>query len=166
MQNLIAVIFLLLAAKASALEISDFKFGHMCGINKDDMGWVCFEAEKIYITGQSLCVSKNEVLKCTWYGFSFNYTGAKKGQKIRCNHTQSNPIYDINLDSASEKPSTIGSYTFTLEKEEGHFVNPQYSVLGTSGKSKPLKIEQKTHCISEGKKVFGYKFISIYPSSK
>ncbi|WP_444957792.1 hypothetical protein [Microbulbifer sp. ZKSA002] len=53
-----------------AIEISNFKSGLMCGINKDDMGWVCFAQEEIKITGQSSCISNGNEFKCTWYGYS------------------------------------------------------------------------------------------------
>lgn len=52
MKILIAIL-LFFSLSVSAIEISDFKSGLMCGINKDDMGWVCFEQEEINVTGQS-----------------------------------------------------------------------------------------------------------------
>lgn len=52
------IVFLFLSCvgfQAYGLEISNFKSGPMCGINMDDMGWVCFEDEEIHVTGQSSC---------------------------------------------------------------------------------------------------------------
>lgn len=165
MQKIVVSLSFLLSASVSGLEISDFKSGHMCGINKDDMGWVCFESEDIYVTGQSSCQSQNEVMKCTWYGFSFEYSNAKIGQEITCRYTESQPVYEINLSSSSDEPRSTSSYTFTLDKSKGYFVNPQYSVLGTSGNKKELRLTTTAECFSEGKSVFNYKFTSVYPPS-
>lgn len=163
MNRIFILSFLLFCAHASALEVTNFKSGQMCGINKNEMGWVCFEKEEIYVTGQSSCQSQGKELKCTWYGFSFDYSDAKKGQEINCEFSQSKPTYEINLTSANDTPSTTSVYTFVLAEREGAFINPQYSVLGTSGSEKPLRIVTKAECSSEGEKVFEYKFIAIYP---
>lgn len=160
------VVFLFLAflgTQVDALEISNFKSGPMCGINMDDMGWVCFEDEEIHVTGQSSCWSQGEILKCTWYGFSFEYIGARKGQEIECRSTTTRPTSHVNLSSRGEEPETTRTYTFALEEKEGYFVNPQYSVLATSGDTKPAKIVDETECWSEGEPVFEFRFISIYP---
>ena len=159
----ILITMLLTAVDASALEITDFKSGLMCGINKDDMGWVCFEEERIPITGQSSCVSQGQDQKCTWYGYSFDYRDAKPGQEISCTYTQSVPIRHVDPDSADDESSTTGSYTFNLDAEEGFFFNPQYSILHTSGSDEQFEINQHTVCVSEGKKVFEYQFITVYP---
>jgi len=43
-----------------SIEIENFRSGLMCGTNKVDMGWVCFEQEEILISGQSSCESMGE----------------------------------------------------------------------------------------------------------
>jgi hypothetical protein len=163
LNKILTLTFLVACSQVSALEISNFKSGQMCGINKDDMGWVCFESEEIYVTGQSSCQSQDRIFKCTWYGYSFEYSGAKQGQEISCKYTTSKPVYGVSLDSADSEPSTTSTYTFGLQDEEGYFVNPQYSALRTSGSSRPQKLFHKAECSSEGKRVFDYQFISIYP---
>ncbi len=163
MRNIVMSLIVLLSANVLGLEISDFKSGLMCGINKDDMGWVCFESEDIYVTGQSSCQSQSEIMKCTWYGFSFDYSNAKVGQEITCHYTRSEPASQINLQSQSDHTRSSGSFTFTLDKSKGYFVNPQYSVLQTSGNRNEFRLTTATECFSEGKPVFNYKFTSIYP---
>lgn len=165
MKKFLVSLIVLFSANVSGLDISDFKSGHMCGINKDDMGWVCFESEDIYVTGQSSCQSQSEVVKCTWYGFSFEYSNAKVGQEITCHYTKSKPVYDVSLSSSSDEPSSASSYTFKLAESEGYFVNPQYSVLVTSDNNQELRLTTTAECFSEGKSLFSYKFTSIYPPS-
>ena len=147
----------------SALEISDFKSGLMCGINKDDMGWVCFEQREIKITGQSSCVSQNNQFKCTWYGYSFNYSNAQQGQVIDCTYTQSKPTYSVDLNSKSDVPVETSTFSFSLSKDNGYFINPQYSALSSSEDEKPLKIEQDVKCYSGGELLYEYGFTLVYP---
>ncbi len=158
------VIFLLFSSGSQSIEIDNFKSGLMCGINKNDMGWVCFEREEILITGQSSCESAGEEFKCTWYGYSFDYKNAKKGQEINCVYTESEAVKSMNLYSGPTAGSRVGEFKFTLSNTEGHFVNPQYSVLGLSRNDEPHKIIQDVTCSSEGEKLYEYRFISIYPS--
>ena len=136
----------------------------MCGINKTDMGWVCFEREEILVSGQSSCVSMGEEFKCTWYGYSFDYKNAKKGQEINCKYTYSEPIATQDLNSKSNEKKDVQYFNFSLDKEEGYFVNPQYSPLRVSSDNKVNKLTQVVECSSEGKKLYEYRFITIYPS--
>ena len=158
------VIFL--SAPVKSIEIENFKSGLMCGINKDDMGWVCFEQEEIKITGQSSCLSNGEEFKCTWYGYSFNYKNAKPDQKIECKYWDSEPVTSINLEGVAKESSKYFEFSFNLDKSEGYFVNPQYSALGVSGNDKVNKITQDVICYSEGLEIYKYKFISVYSAGK
>jgi hypothetical protein len=148
---------------AQSIEIENFKSGLMCGINKDDMGWVCFEQEEIKITGQSSCVSNGQELKCTWYGYSFEYKNAKPRQKIDCKFWDSKPVREINLEGVVSESSKYVEHSFYLTKTEGYFVNPQYSVLNPSDSE---RITQSVSCSSEGIDIYQYKFISVQPADK
>lgn len=165
MRNILLILFAMISAHSSAIDISNFKSGLMCGINKQDMGWVCFEEDEILISGQSSCVSMGEEFKCTWYGYSFNYKNAKKGQEIKCKYTYSEPIATQTIDSRSNEKKEIQYFTFSLEDEEGYFVNPQYSPLKLSSSNKTQKLTQEVECSSRGKKLYEYRFITVYPFS-
>ena len=165
LKSFILFLTLLFSLSAQTIEIENFKSGLMCGINKDDMGWVCFEQEEIKITGQSSCVSNNEEFKCTWYGYSFNYKSAKPNQKIDCKFWESNPITSINLDGVVKESSKYFEFSFNLDKTEGYFINPQYSALTTSSNDKIDKTIQKAICFSEGVEIYSYQFISVYSAN-
>jgi hypothetical protein len=159
------VIAIILLSKVWALEISDFKSGLMCGVNKADPGWVCFEKESIEITGQGSCLSGGKTLKCTWYGFSFDYKGNRGRKELDCEYSRSKPTYTMDYFESSDEPSSSGTYKIKLNGDSGYFVNPQFSVLNTSGSDNAIRISTSASCFSEGQKVFEYKFISVYPPS-
>jgi len=146
-----------------AIEINNFKSGLMCGANKEDLGWICFEQEEILITGQSSCLSSNKEYKCTWFGYSFNYKKAKIGQTISCNYTLSTPMKTMNLYSMDTIAKKSVNFKFTLDKEKGFFINPQYTVIGTSSNDEVKKETQDVVCSSEGTVLYTYRFISVFP---
>ena len=166
MRFILIIMLSILPLDSSAIEIQNFKSGLMCGINKDEMGWVCFEQEEINVTGQSTCLSGEDVLKCTWYGYSFDYVDAKPGQKVSCKYWDSEPVTNVNLEGAEEESKKYFEFSFILDKSQGHFTNPQYSVLGVSGTNKAKKITQEVVCSSEGVELYSYKFETIYPAGQ
>jgi hypothetical protein len=165
LKRIIILLALFVSISAHSIEIENFKSGLMCGINKDDMGWVCFEQEEIQITGQSSCISGDKEFKCTWYGYSFDYKNAKPDQKINCKYWDSEPVTSINLEGVVKEPSKYFEFSYRLDKKEGDFVNSQYSALSVSGDRETKKIAQNVSCTSEGVEVFKYRFISVYPPS-
>jgi len=164
----VIVLFLVIyiSAPARSIEIENFKSGLMCGINKDEMGWVCFEQEEIKISGQSSCLSNGEEFKCTWYGYSFDYKDAKPDHKIDCKYWDSEPVTSINVDGVAKQNSKYFEFSFNLSKTEGHFINPQYSAFNVSGREKNSRIIQNVICSSEDKEIYKYDFISVYPAGK
>jgi len=162
--KLLATFFLFIfATNAYSLEISDFKSGLMCGINKDEMGWVCFEQENILITGQSSCSSQGVARKCTWYGYSFNYRNAKKDQIIKCKYSYSRPTDLINYESELDQDTTYSEFEFKLKKPDGYFINPQYSTLAIAKPGEGINV-QNVVCSSEGNKLYEYTFKTISPA--
>ncbi|WP_444893961.1 hypothetical protein ACJJIE_06255 [Microbulbifer sp. TRSA001] len=166
MKNLLFCLLAFISIPIQAIEISNFKSGLMCGINKDDMGWVCFAQEEIKITGQSSCISNGNEYKCTWYGYSFDYKDAKPNQKIDCKYWDSKPATSINLEGVAKEPSKYFEFSFHLDKPEGYFVNPQYSVLSVSENANMKKVTQDVSCSSEGVELYKYRFISVYSAGK
>ena len=150
LKSIVLFLAIFISIPAQSIEIENFKSGLMCGINKDDMGWVCFEQEDIKITGQSSCVSNGQEHKCTWYGYSFEYRDAKPDQKIDCKFWDSEPVRNINLEGVVSDPSKYIELSFTLAQTEGYFINPQYSVLEPSDSEKISEITQNVSCSSEG----------------
>jgi hypothetical protein len=145
------------------IEIDDFKSGLMCGINKNDMGRVCFEREEILITGQSSCASLGKEYKCTWYGYSFKYKKAKVGQEISCIFTFSEPVAPRRLNSREMVKKRVNKGSFKLNKESGYFVNPQYDIYGVSPNQMEYRRTQDVICSSEGVELYKYRFISVFP---
>lgn len=166
LKNFVLLLAVFVSIPTQSIEVKNFKSGLMCGINKDDMGWVCFEQEEIKVTGQSSCLSNGKEFKCTWYGYSFDYSDANPNQKIDCKYWESEPVTSIDLKGVEKESSKYFEFSFILDKTEGHFVNPQYSALGVSGNENINKITQNVTCSSEGREIYKYKFISVYPAGK
>ena len=156
----ILIIIVFLACSVNAIEVSNFKSGLMCGINKDDVGWVCFEQEDIYVTGQSSCVVNGELQKCTWYGFSFQYENAKENDIIKCKVNYSEKVTDSNIAFKASTDQSEIEFQFSVEAGDGEFINPQYAVLSLRGST----IQSETICHSNEKELFKYKLNTIYPS--
>ena len=150
------------ALNASAIEITNFKSGLMCGINKDDMGWVCFEQEDILVTGQSSCVAKGKVEKCTWYGFSFDYKKAKPTDIIKCKYRSSIAITLLDKVSVIEENITEGAFELSVNSEEGRFINPMYTLLYIANEKYRSSLVV-TECRVDGELVFEYRFKKILP---
>lgn len=163
MRSIAVVVLLTLSGYSNSVDIKNFKSGLMCGINKDDMGWVCFEGEEVLVSGQSSCSSMGEEFKCTWYGYSFEYSNAKNGQEIKCKYTYSEPIATQDLNSRSEEKKKVQYFTFSLNDKEGYYVNPQYSPLRLSSNNEVGRLTQEVECSSEGRKLYEYRFTTIYP---
>jgi hypothetical protein len=159
LKYLALLIFVFFSFSSDAIEVSDFKSGLMCGINKDESGWVCFQQENIHVTGQSSCVVNGETQKCTWYGFSFNYKGAKKNDIIECKVTYSEFVRDANISYLATTDQKTIEFQFTVDADNNYFVNPQYAVLSLRGTT----ISSDTICHSNEKELFKYKLNTIYP---
>lgn len=162
MKYLIVLLMTLASPLALSLQIQDFKFGPMCGINAEEMGWVCFEQNDIYITGQSSCNIRNNLNKCTWYGFQFDYTGYERGAKIMCSFEQGTKTEIVNLKGKDYKAMSTGTFELELKSDSGSFINPQYSLLRIALPKNQIN-ETKVNCNYKGKHAFGYKYKTIFP---
>jgi hypothetical protein len=168
MKILISVMAALLfaAVSSNAAEISNFKSGLVCFDGKDFTS-VCHVTEDIYITGQSGCVWNGENKPCTWYGFSFDYKEAKPGTEIICKFTTSQNIANGNPKEILSKSTKSGEYKIPLEKESGHFFNPQYFLFAGYYKNPADSVvTTETVCSTEGKQVFSYKVKAHFPVDK
>jgi hypothetical protein len=159
LKYLVLLTIVFLSYSSHAIEVSDFKSGLMCGINKTEPGWVCFQQENIQITGQSTCIVNGETQKCTWYGFSFKYKGAIKNDLIKCKVKYSELVRDANISSLAPTDQKEIEFQFTVDVNNDYFVNPQYAVLSLSNST----IKSETVCHSNEKQLFKYKFNAIYP---
>jgi hypothetical protein len=160
LKYLVLLIIVFFSFSSSAIEISDFKSGLMCGINKDELGWVCFEQEDIKITGQSSCIANGKLKQCTWYGFSFKYKNVQKSDIIKCTVTYSEVVSDVNISSLASTDKKEIEFQFSVDANNDYFLNPQYAVLSSRGTT----IKSDTICSSNSKKLFEYKLNTIYPS--
>src|SRR5260370_39970599 len=61
--------------------ITNFKFGLICGVPGNRR--VCFPTDAIQVTNESMCVFNQSPIRCTWYGFSFDYD-ASSDTEINC----------------------------------------------------------------------------------
>lgn len=152
----------LLPQSTWAIEVADFKFGMVCPSTGSAAAWICHETEDVLITGQGQCVYNKKRAPCTWYGFSFKYSGAKKSDVFKCTYTTTAPVTSVNPRAVVSEPQQSGKYEFTVSEGDGIFFNPQYSIFrikGTVGET----IKQQTECRVNGAKVFVFNFNFIYP---
>lgn len=163
MRFLYLLIFFIPLSPTQALEIYDFKSGLMCGTNKNDIGRVCFEGKRILITGQSTCDSGGVTYKCTWYGYSYNYRNAEIGQNVECVYTYSTPVRGMNWAKGPSEESRITTFSYIFDKENGYYVNPQYSVLPPKD-AKVVDQTQSVICKSRGETLYEYEFTSVFPT--
>ena len=159
MKILILCLIFVFSSSAMSGEVLNFKAGLMCGINKDDLGWVCFEQKKIPITGQSSCIANGNIEKCTWYGFSFDYKNFQQSDVISCNYTASKVVKEINMSAVVKESTKHGEFNFTVQGGSGHFINPQYSLLKPNSGS----LNTSTVCKIKDKILFRYSFKTISP---
>ena len=168
----LVVLFLILttySAKGAALEITDFKAGLICEYTADlddlevPISWVCFETEIIYLTGQGDCVYDGQDKKCTWYGFEFDYTNAKKDEQLACISWSTLPSNEGNFEGVRAKQETYGEWEISLEPGDGHYFHPQYTVSRFSKDVQELDNDQ-TVCSIDGEEKFRFGFTKIFPA--
>jgi hypothetical protein len=147
-----------------ALEISNFKSGLACTDGKT-FGWICHLSKEIYVTGQSQCEWSGENKPCTWYGFEFSYKNYKLGTDINCEYKSSEPTTEGNFDGVRSEDAKSGKYSFQLEKEEGHFFNPQFTLLAVRDNDKSVIINN-TICKYEDEVIFSYDINTHFPISE
>src|SRR5260221_8716177 len=131
-------------------EITNFRAGEVCSDGIKLLG-VCRVTEDIYVTGQSVCVFNGERRPCTWYGFSFDYVNAKPGTEIICKFSSSLNIANGNPQEIISERTRKGDYQIVLDKEKGHFFNPQYFLFGGYVNRASSLNETETVCSINGK---------------
>jgi hypothetical protein len=158
MRSIIFTTILVLSLNTAALEVRNFKSGPACTDN-ESFGWICHNTKDIYITGQGSCTWNGETKPCSWYGFEFDYSGNKEEVSIQCSYVMSESGSEGNPNEVIREKSNSGSYEIKLTKENGHFYNPQYTLLSSQVKEKAL-VKSDTICTVNGSTVFefGYNF--------
>ena len=163
---LILAALLLPLPSQAAVEITHFKSGLACTkttLTQGGDGWICQPTQDVLVTDQGVCVFNGENNPCTWTGFEFDYTGAKKGEKLQCVSRTSAPVNSGNPVELIAEDVTSQSYELELDGGSGHVFNPQYYVFALHPKSEAALIEDG-HCTSDGKVVFEYRFHVRFPS--
>lgn len=156
---------------AQNIEITNFKSGLICPQKFAFMkigtkeGSVCFETEDIYMTGQGLCEVNGEPRQCDWYGYEFNYSGAKNEQEITCVWTSSKNSQHVGPEGYRGKLNNTETFTFKLPSNSGRFYNPQYSVFRFSDGSSKI-VTHNTVCSDRDRELFRFKFNTIFPAAK
>lgn len=145
----------LAAHPASATEVSDFRSGLIC--DPGQHGWICLRTEDVHLTGQGRCVYAKQEMPCTWYGFSFKYSGNKPGTLLECSYRSTVPSALGNPQEVLTEDDTEGSYSLPLEGTKGTFYNPQYTVFGIRGPGQAVDTIT-TRCSIEGREVANFRF--------
>ncbi len=164
MKTLFGFVLVLASSHAMGLDISNFKSGLACTDSKT-FGWICHETEEIHITGQGRCTWNGEEKACTWHGFQFDYSGNTKDTIIECEYESSAMLNEGNPDEVIADNVDKGSYSFSVDGEEGHFFNPQYFIFAVQPINSS-RLYSETTCSVSGKHVFSYKLTAIFPTNE
>ncbi len=166
---LVGLVAALSSIDTAALEIDNFRAGLVCDLELElrdgrtmPVGWICVETETIQVTGQGRCIWAGEEKHCTWYGFEFDYTGATEEDEIVCKRTSTKPMTEGNPDGINKQGVTESEYTISVPPGDGHFFNPQYSLLSYFGPS-GREASSETACFFEDEEVFRFRFNTIFP---
>lgn len=155
---------------SQAIEIENFKSGLVCPYKPDNnnklqaSGWICFETEAVYITGQSRCTFDGKERSCTWYGFEFYYNNLAADEEITC-ISKSSEIGDIgNPDGIVAADTDTVEYSLKLKSDASHFFNPQYSLFSSSAGHEKI-VDEETVCYLDSQELFRFKFRLMFPKS-
>lgn len=96
-------------------------------------------------------------MPCTWYGFSFQYSGNKPGTLLECKYRSVLPSALGNPKEVLMEDATEGSYSLPLDGTHGTFYNPQYTILGFRDPGQAVDTVT-TRCSIEGKEVANFRF--------
>ncbi|MCW8856535.1 MAG: hypothetical protein OQJ95_04175 [Kangiella sp.] len=162
MKTLAFITLLSLISSVESVEITNFKAGLAC-TDGETFGWICHETNDIYITGQGKCVYNKQEKPCTWHGFSFDYTGVTEDTEISCNIETSVPSNLGNPKEEISKNQINSEFILEVPIGDGHFFNPQYSVLSFNDHS-PIVVK-RTSCFVADKLLFEINKRHIYPSN-
>lgn len=156
-----ALTFAITSAHAGEpVTITNFVAGAVCGSGKDAR--VCFDSQDVQITNEGRCVFNGKNIRCTWYGYSFDYTLApgKDSAELDCVAQSSEPDEVGNPTAILAKSATRVPYKITLRGAKGHFFNPQYTAaISTDG----TVSHYKQSCSYEGKELFQAELRLHYP---
>jgi hypothetical protein len=166
--RILAIILLLLAlpAPTRAVEISNLRWGLACrgSAKGQGDGWICHQAQDVFVTDQGRCVYDGETLPCTWIGFEFDYAGAGDGAKLQCTDATSEPTTSGNPGKELAKNVSSEQFELALDGAGGHYFNPMYWIFETRPAGRDI-VETYT-CRSGGAVVFEAKFNLHFPADK
>ena len=153
----------LVPGPAAAVEISEVRSGLVC-LESGRPAWVCHETGDIHVTGASRCVYAGREEPCTWYGFSFEYTGNAPGTLLDCEFEFTRPTTHGNPVRVVDENISSGRYALPLEQAKGRFFNPQYTLfeLRGTGDDKASANALATRCSIEGRQVLDIR-VAIHP---
>ena len=149
-------------AAPSELQITNLRVGLVCPHSHSERGSICFDATQVPITGQGTCVYAGQEYPCTWYGFEFDYTGARPGDELACVITSSSPVSYGNPIGPGEQNVARAEYRLPLENSAGHFYNPQYTLSGPHAPN-ISSVTNETVCSFGGREMFRFHLEVQYP---
>jgi hypothetical protein len=124
-------------AEETAPVITNLRYGLICG--PDDNRRICFQTNLIQVTNESGCVSNREPIRCTWYGYSFDYE-APADVTINCRATTDKVVPNGNPRERFPPTQEI-KYNLNLKMGVHHFIIDQY-MTGENGDLVPVRSEE------------------------
>lgn len=167
--SLIVIIQFILPAHVAAIEVQNVRSGLVCP-DPDNTKFesqfesrICFETEKILITGQGDCIYDGEPQHCTWYGYEFDYTNATSEDLVSCVITSSEGQNIGNPHEVTVPDARHYEYSYSLNPGNGHYFHPEYAVFSYSD-DLGFSIEEELACSANGTELFRIKREFVYPS--
>lgn len=158
---------MLLAQTASAVEITNFRSGLACtngALEEGAAGWICQPTEDILMTDQGQCIYNDETIRCTWFGFEFDYKSNTDETNLRCESETSIPTDSGNPEGILERGATSHRYELKLEGRNGHFFNPQYFGFQVRPADASVIVVNGS-CRSDDADIFRYRFNLRFPTT-
>jgi hypothetical protein len=148
-----------------AVDVTNFKSGLACTNSKPTAGakgWICQITQDVLLTDQGSCVYNGITEPCTWFGYEFDYSQAKKHSTLQCTAETSEPIDSGNPNEVLAKHISSQQFELNLDGERGHLYNPLYFGFAIRDPDDSLVVVTIT-CRGEGSVLFQAKYRVHFP---
>jgi hypothetical protein len=147
------------ASMSDTVVISHLQYGRICG--RLGPVHVCEQTSDITITDDGTCISDHHPIKCTWYGYSFDYELLAKEVSLDCMWMSDRRLDVEHPDTAPVKNLAAGHFTLDLVGRSGHFVNPLFRGADSEWNGKIE--EMRETCSYKGAQLFDIRFLFHRP---
>lgn len=153
-----------------ALEVRRLRSGPVCEAGSAEVGRapsdrIC-PGRDVHVRGLDTCVFDGEEVRCTWWGFEFDYANADPGEPLTCVWTRSRSIDEGNWEDVRKRGVAADTVQFAFESESGHLFFPGFDTLPDAGFTAPwLTVDMEYDCAHRGRRAFVANYRLIFSSA-